>query len=332
MKTFSIVVAAATSSNFGIGKNGGLPWKIAEDMAFFKSVTMTAPASKLNAVIMGRKTYESIPAKFRPLAGRLNIVLSRDSAIRESLSLPDGVLSAGSLNEAMAILSGAEYSEKVHDVFIIGGASVYEEALTSPSCAKVFLTEVINEIDGLDTFFPRVPADKFRLIKRSKLQQSNEFSFRFAEYESIPNDEIVDGSAPPLPKPTGAAAVNAEEMQYLNIVKDILATGVLRGDRTGTGTLSKFGVQMRFSLRDNVFPLLTTKRVFWRGVAEELIWFVHGSTNGKLLGDKDIHIWDGNGSREFLDSRGLNHREEGDLGPVYGFQVRLGCSYFTIEC
>ena len=85
---------------------------------------------------------------------------------------------------------------------------------------------------------------------------------------------------------------------------------------------------MRFGLRDGVFPLLTTKTNFWRGVAEELLWFVKGSTNAKLLADKKIHIWDGNGSREFLDSRGLHHREEMDLGPVYGFQWRhFGAAY-----
>jgi thymidylate synthase len=96
----------------------------------------------------------------------------------------------------------------------------------------------------------------------------------------------------------------------------------------GTGTISKFGVQMRFSLRDDSFPLLTTKKVFWRGVAEELIWFVKGSTNAKELSDKGINIWDGNGSREFLDQRGLSHHEEGDLGPVYGFQWRhFGAEY-----
>jgi hypothetical protein len=74
-----------------------------------------------------------------------------------------------------------------------------------------------------------------------------------------------------------------EEMQYLNLIRDILTTGVKRGDRTGTGTLSKFGVSMRFSLRDQVLPLLTTKRVFWRGVAEELLWFISGSTSAKEL-------------------------------------------------
>ncbi|KAL5252828.1 hypothetical protein ACHWQZ_G015559 [Mnemiopsis leidyi] len=106
-----------------------------------------------------------------------------------------------------------------------------------------------------------------------------------------------------------------------------LLNGNKKGDRTGTGTISQFGAQMRFSLRDQ-FPLLTTKRVFWRGVAEELLWFISGCTDGKVLSDKRVHIWDANGSKEFLKKRGLGHRQEGDLGPVYGFQWRhFGAKY-----
>jgi dihydrofolate reductase/thymidylate synthase len=111
------------------------------------------------------------------------------------------------------------------------------------------------------------------------------------------------------------------------MIAHIIECGEERTDRTGTGTLSVFGRQMRFDLRRS-FPLLTTKRVFWRGVAEELLWFVRGSTNAALLREKDIHIWDGNGSRAFLDANGLGHREEWDLGPVYGFQWR----HFGAEC
>lgn len=95
----------------------------------------------------------------------------------------------------------------------------------------------------------------------------------------------------------------------------------------GVGTLSIFGDQMRFNLRDQ-FPLLTTKRVFWRGVAEELLWFIQGSTDAKLLQEKNIKIWDGNSTRQFLDSAGFHDREVGDLGPVYGFQWRhFGAEY-----
>ena len=89
---------------------------------------------------------------------------------------------------------------------------------------------------------------------------------------------------------------------------------------------------MRFDLRNGQLPLLTTKRTFWRGVAEELLWFISGSTNAKLLQEKDIHIWDGNASKEFLEQRGLGHREEGDLGPVYGFQWRhFGAEYVDMH-
>jgi len=123
-----------------------------------------------------------------------------------------------------------------------------------------------------------------------------------------------------------------EEMQYLNLIKRIIETGNKRGDRTGTGTLSLFGAQMRFSLRGGTFPLLTTKKVFYRGIAEELFWFIRGSTSAKELQDKNVRIWDGNSSREFLDSIGLTNREEGDLGPVYGFQWRhFGAEYVDMH-
>jgi len=120
-----------------------------------------------------------------------------------------------------------------------------------------------------------------------------------------------------------------EEMQYLNLIRDIMERGQVRPDRTGTGTISLFAPpSMRFSLADMTLPLLTTKRVFMRGVLEELLWFVHGSTHNSLLQAKGVHIWDGNGSREYLDRIGLTEREEGDLGPVYGFQWRhFGAEY-----
>ncbi|XP_059480982.1 thymidylate synthase [Neocloeon triangulifer] len=119
-----------------------------------------------------------------------------------------------------------------------------------------------------------------------------------------------------------------DELQYLQQLKLIIDRGTKKGDRTGVGTLSVFGTQARYSLKDGIFPLLTTKKLFWRGVAEELLWFIKGSTNAKELSAKGVRIWDQNGSRQFLDAQGLTHREEGDLGPVYGFQWRhFGAKY-----
>ncbi|KAH6561685.1 hypothetical protein BASA60_011411 [Batrachochytrium salamandrivorans] len=119
------------------------------------------------------------------------------------------------------------------------------------------------------------------------------------------------------------------EQQYLDLVRRILSTGDKREDRTGTGTLSLFAPpQLRFSLADNTLPLLTTKRTFLRPVFEELLWFIRGQTDSRILASKNVHIWDANGSREALDRAGLTHRPEGDLGPIYGFQWRhFGASY-----
>ncbi|KAG5440427.1 hypothetical protein PCK2_000560 [Pneumocystis canis] len=126
--------------------------------------------------------------------------------------------------------------------------------------------------------------------------------------------------------------VNAEEQQYLNLIQHIIDHGEDRPDRTGTGTLSIFAPPpLRFSLRNKALPLLTTKRVFLRGVIEELLWFIHGETDSSRLKEKNIHIWNANSSREYLDSIGLTQRQEGDLGPIYGFQWRhFGAEY--IDC
>eukprot|EP01130_Rhizamoeba_saxonica_P000321 TRINITY_DN10299_c0_g1_i1.p1 TRINITY_DN10299_c0_g1~~TRINITY_DN10299_c0_g1_i1.p1 ORF type:complete len:305 (+),score=72.25 TRINITY_DN10299_c0_g1_i1:40-954(+) len=119
-----------------------------------------------------------------------------------------------------------------------------------------------------------------------------------------------------------------QEHQYLQLVNRIINQGVKRGDRTGTGTLSIFGAQMRFSLRDGVIPVLTTKRVFWKAIVEELLWFIDAATDSTTLTEKGVCIWDDNGTREFLDDRGLTDYEEGDLGPIYGFQWRhFGAEY-----
>lgn len=114
-----------------------------------------------------------------------------------------------------------------------------------------------------------------------------------------------------------------EEYQYLNIIQQILSSGKSRIDRTNIGTLSIFGTQMKFSLRNNILPLFTTKKVFFRGIVEELLWFIKGNTNSFDLSKKKIFIWDKNSTREFLDNRGLNNYSIGDLGPIYGFQVSI---------
>ena len=116
-------------------------------------------------------------------------------------------------------------------------------------------------------------------------------------------------------------STNLEEMQYLKLIQDILEKGTYEKGRNGH-TYSIFGNMMRFSLKDGQIPILTTKRVAWKTCFQELQWFICGSTSNQLLIDKFVNIWSPNATREFLDSRGLTTREEGDLGPIYGHQWR----------
>jgi len=107
------------------------------------------------------------------------------------------------------------------------------------------------------------------------------------------------------------------EQQYLQLIRDILERGHDHLGRNG-GTKSLFGNMMRFSLKDGTVPLLTTKKVAWKTCFKELIWFIRGCTDNEDLQKQNVHIWDGNSTREFLDSRVLTKNEEGNLCPVYG--------------
>lgn len=111
------------------------------------------------------------------------------------------------------------------------------------------------------------------------------------------------------------------EQQYLDLLQDILDNGVDKEDRTGVGTRYVFSRTLRFPLRES-FPILTTKRVYWRGVVEELLFFLRGDTNSKHLEEKRVNIWKGNTSREFLDNKGLTMLPEGEIGCSYSHQWR----------
>ena len=109
-----------------------------------------------------------------------------------------------------------------------------------------------------------------------------------------------------------------EEYQYLNLIENILENGHLAEGRKK----SIFGHSMRFSLANGSIPILTTKKTDWKTCLKELLWFIRGETNTQLLKNQNVHIWDDNSSREFLDSKGLKFTKEGLIGPGYGYQWR----------
>ena len=112
-----------------------------------------------------------------------------------------------------------------------------------------------------------------------------------------------------------------EEYQYLNLLKDIIDHGSHEQGRNGA-VLTAVGSAMHFSLEDGKIPILTTKKTAWKTCLKELLWFIKGDTSNKRLKDVGVHIWDANTTREFLDSRGLQHYEEDTVGSLYGFQWR----------
>lgn len=125
---------------------------------------------------------------------------------------------------------------------------------------------------------------------------------------------------------------NKEEHKYLNTLKKIMKKGVMTIDRTKVGTLALFGESFKYNIRNYRLPLFTHRKMFLRGIIEELLFFISGSSNTKDLENKKVNIWKGNTSREFLDSRGLYDYKEGEYGPSYGFNLRhYGAEYKGID-
>lgn len=295
--SFSVIVAATTSG--GIGLDGDLPWRnlLTLDLKNFKEITTGTKSLKCrNAVIMGRKTWQSLPEEKRPLPHRLNIIVSqaKQQQLHNQFKNSNDIEIVGSLSEALELVASAKYHDQIERSFVIGGVSLFNEALEHPALQSIYLTEVLTDF-VCDRFIDPIPTDRFSPPIASNVHESpaGGYFYRFLVYERKNQHE---------------------EHQYLNLVKRIINHGNTKGDRTDTGIKSLFGAQMRFSLTDS-FPLLTTKKVFWRGVVEELLWLIKGSTDSKLLAEKKVHIWDDNGSREFLDKLGFVDREVGDLGP-----------------
>eukprot|EP00916_Digyalum_oweni_P012095 GHVL01019986.1.p1 GENE.GHVL01019986.1~~GHVL01019986.1.p1 ORF type:complete len:340 (+),score=71.81 GHVL01019986.1:24-1022(+) len=303
----SIIVAATVKDNI-IGKNNTLPWYIKDDIKRFKNITKKVINNeKKNAVIMGRKTWESLPDNARPLNGRLNIVIS--STLGDK-SVPNDVRIASDFENAVSI---ASTDGTIEECFCIGGERVYKDAMEHPLCRKIYLTRVALRVEDADAFFPEIDDKRFTVCSISKSYSYNDIAYDYITY--IKSKENIE------------KIYEHDEYEYLNCIKNVINIGKEQKDRTNTGTLSIFGHMMRFDLTQT-FPILTTKRVFWRGVVEELIWFIKGDTNANHLTEKNIKIWEANGCRQFLDARKLSHREEGDLGPVYGFQWRhFGAEY-----
>ena len=290
------MIVAYLSGSRGIGKNGSIPWKsISEDKVHFLNHTID------RTVIMGSKTFFSLPEQYRPLPSRTNVVLTRSpsdarfDAYRNRATICD-------LSEGYRLVQNVAPSE----VVVIGGEEIYKAFLSL--CTNVWVT-VIYSKEECDRHFPLL-GDHFNIDRVEERQLSKEgVPFQILHMSRITDPELRTCSA---------------DKAYLRLAQEVLnkSEGRIREDRTGTGTYSIFGEQIRFDI-SKYAPLLTTKRVPWKSCIEELLWFMKGQTNANILKEKGVNIWNGNSSREFLDKVGLNRLEVGDCGANYSFQWRF---------
>jgi thymidylate synthase len=159
-----------------------------------------------------------------------------------------------------------------------------------------------------------------RRLRRLTPEEEKDYKEKLAKKEEYENE--IYGSGPVSDRIfNNLKKFQHEEYQYLNLLENILENGVWEEGRNGK-TKSIFGHSMRFSLKDGKIPILTTKKTAWKTCLKELLWFIRGETDNRLLKEQGVHIWDANASREFLDSRGLKDMQEDVLGPIYGFQWR----------
>ncbi len=175
MISFSIIVAV--DFKLGIGKNDGLPWHLPADLKYFKEVTSQQGSSdeRKNVVVMGRKTWDSIPQKFRPLSNRLNVVISRQS----HLTLPAGVVHATSLEGALSFLRD-KGDARIGKVFVIGGAQIFAQAVVHPACEKIYLTRIEQDFE-CDVFFPDV-LQQFVQVGQAHVAVDQGVSIQFLQY------------------------------------------------------------------------------------------------------------------------------------------------------
>jgi thymidylate synthase len=308
----------AVDVNSGIATQNGIPWKIKEDLKMFQEITTTCKGKgAINAVIMGRKTYESIG---KVLKGRLNVVITSSEQPNENIVDIETPLYFKTQYSAIAWL----YQQKtyyVESIFIIGGQQLYDWCISNVMCDEIYITQIKS--DYKTTLF--VDTDilfyEYDVVHK---ECKNVTDYNDPEKGSIEIEFLKYEKSTKICK-------NQEEQNYLNMMKNIIKNGNLRPTRNAN-TFALFGKSLEFDLK-NGFPLLTTKKMFLRGVFEELKFFALGKTNTKELEEKGVNIWKGNTSREFLDKNGHPNYQEGDMGPMYGFQLShfgaeyKGCDY-----
>ena len=297
MKKFNVILA--TDLNGGFGLNGKLPWNIEKDHLFFKTVTkqtnILPGINRINNILIaGRKTFESMQSK--PLPNRKIFVISSDWKNLSDTNTNDQISFFPTFFSAY--LNASEST--LANIWVIGGCEIYNSALRHWACDQVFWTK-INGIFNTDV---SIDMNKYLIDWTNTIIESDIDKNTGLQY----NIEFKQGTIVP----------NIESF-YLHTLYDVIKSGEKRQTRNAI-TFSKFTKTISCDLT-NGFPLLTTKKMFWKGVVEELLFFIRGETNTSSLSEKGVKIWEPNTNQEFLDKLGFDYLV-GEMGPMYGYQWR----------
>lgn len=185
MSRTQLNLIAAACENMGIGINGTLPWKLKKEMAYFTTMTTSvSDKKKVNAVIMGRRTWDCIPIKYRPLSNRINIVLTHNVDYVKK-QVPEGVIVVPGLDEA---IDHIDSRSDIESTWVIGGSSIYKAAMEHPNCGKIYLTEIQKSFD-CDTFFPDINKQRFHLVNEEEVpgekQSEGDINYYYRIYKRL---------------------------------------------------------------------------------------------------------------------------------------------------
>ncbi len=289
-------------NQFVIGKDNQLLFDIPEDLQYFKRITEN------NIVVMGSRTWFSLPEKSRPLKNRLNLILTNNKKLLKIAPTNDVRYLTFDKFVKFYRKKISNDSNTNPSVFVIGGGQIFNKFLLDMPPDKIYFTDINVEKEFVSSanIFVNVFDNNYKLVSISEKKYTTLIAYRHLVFN----------------RTTVVATENSNEKIYIQLCKNVINRGEYRGDRTGVGTISVFGKQLSFNISQSI-PILTTKFIPWKHVIEELLWFIRGDTDTKILSRKGIKIWDGNTSREFLDSQGLYSYNTGILGKGYGWQWRF---------
>lgn len=331
-KTINIILCIDKEG--GISKDGVIPWIIKEDRNYYIDNMNFRINNKPNLLVMGRNTFEKAGLSNKNETHIITQLNSDKFTEKYNITNNNYSLSTSIENTISYINTNYNLYSKI---YICGGKQTYDDIITkyvnNAHIIKLYLTkinkdyncdnkvsnkyiEISNELDEMKKYIEYSCIDEangdrvlVKFYKPVKLYMLNRIEYMFDEN-------------------------NLEERQYLNLLLKLLNSSNKIG-RNGP-TYYSFGEKMEFNI-EHKFPLLTSKKVFFDGIIKELIFFIKGQTDSKILEQQNVNIWKSNTNSDFLSKMKLNYRE-GDMGPMYGFQWRHygakynGCDSYYTDC